>query len=255
MAVLRKLLTVLADALGDKSCFLCGAGLSGAYLREGICPGCLQKLAEEAALPCPLCGHPASGCLCGHTNLSPLHIFLDGRTWLAHTWYLPNGADRLTEKLLLTCKKKYSRTLSRHIARVMAEELSRILPPEKRKGWILTYAPRSSVGYARHGFDQCEEIVRIMGSLLEIPVQKLLVRVNGGIQKDMESAARREDNMADAFAALSVPYGCRILLFDDIITTGATMREAGQVLANAGAAAIFPVAYAKTMYTRRTPQL
>ena len=250
MAVLRKLLTALAEALGEKSCFLCGAALSGESLREGLCPDCLQKLAEEAALPCPLCGCPTSGCFCGHTNLSPLHIFLNDRTWLAHTWYLPDSPDRRTEKLLLTCKKKYSRTLSRHIAQVMAGELSRILPPEKRKGWILTYAPRSSVGYARHGFDQCEEIVRIMGSILGIPVQKLLVRVSGGIQKDMESAARREDNMADAFAALSVPDGCRVLLFDDIITTGATMRAAGKVLADAGAGAVFPLAYAKTVHPK-----
>jgi len=245
--VLQKLLHTLAGAVGEKRCSLCSTVLPPENLQDGLCRDCLQHLAEEASLPCPGCGNPVSACLCGNTGLSPLHIFLGDRTWLAHTWYCPDNPDRITEKLLLSCKRKYSYTLSCHIAKVMEADLAVLLPKEKRKDWILTYAPRSSGGYARHGFDQCEEIVRQMGRILGVPVQQMLRRTGGQEQKTMENAGQREANIADAFAAVRVPKGCRILLFDDIITTGATIRAAGHTLADAGAGAVFPLAYAKTM--------
>ncbi len=247
---IRQLLHTLAGIIGEKRCPLCSAVLPPDTLQDGLCPGCLAKLAEEASMPCPGCGNPVSSCLCGNTGLSPLHIFLGERTWLAHTWYCPDTPDRVTETLLLSCKRKYSYTLSCHIAKAMAADLAPLLPVEKRKNWILTYAPRSSGGYARHGFDQCEEIVRQMGAILGIPVRQMLRRTGGAEQKTMETTRQRETNIADAFEAVQVPKGCRVLLFDDIITTGATMRSAGHVLADAGAGAVFPLAYAKTVHPK-----
>lgn len=66
-------------------------------------------------------------------------------------------------------------------------------------------------------------------------------------QKKMTDAAARADNMADAFTPRRVPEGCRVLLLDDIITTGSTIRAAGNALVQGGATAVFPIAYATTM--------
>lgn len=245
---IQKLLLQAAGALGERCCPLCRTPLSGtAYL----CGSCLARLEEEAALPCGECGQPAADCRCPDSSLSPLPAFLAGQNRLFHTWYSHAGEDRLTEALLLSCKRKYSPALSAYIAGVMTDALAAVLPENARRGWILTYAPRSVRGFTDHGFDQCEEIVRRMGKALHIPVRRMLVRVSGGEQKTMKSAAGRTANIAGAFEAVRVPEGCRVLLFDDIITTGATMREAARVLAEAGAAAVFPLSFAKTMHTRR----
>lgn len=244
--LLYSLLLRAAGIVGDRYCPLCRTILQDKT--ASLCPACTDRLAKEAALPCQVCGHPASACTCPDSSLSPLPAYLDGRSWLAHTWYYHAGADRLTETLLLSCKRKYSPALSACIAGHMTDALGEILPKKSRGDWILTYAPRSLSGFAAYGFDQCEEIVRLMGKTLGIPVQRMLVRVGGGEQKSMESAERRAYNIAGAFEAVRVPAGCRVLLFDDIITTGATMREAGRVLADAGAAAVFPFAFAKTMH-------
>ncbi len=187
-------------------------------------------------------------------SLSPLPAFLsdgtESRTWLVHSWYHPvRGAetiDSATAALLLTLKRQYSPLLSAWIAHQLALSLAPYLLPEKRKDWILTYAPRSSTGYASHGFDQCAEIVGRLGAEMGIPVRKLLIRCGGEEQKHMTDASERSLNVSQAFMAKKVPEGCRVLLFDDIITTGATMREAGQILAYAGASCVFPLAFAKT---------
>ena len=245
--LLKDLLLRTAGAFGEHSCPLCREALSDSG--DSLCGTCLARLTEEASLPCAVCGHPTSSCRCPDSSLSPMPAFLAGRNWLAHTWYRHAGEDRLTENLLLSCKRKYSRTLSAYITACMTEELAYILPEDQRSQWILTYAPRSAAGFRKYGFDQCEEIVLQMGKSLHIPVRQMLVRVGGGEQKTMDSARSRKDNISGAFAPVRVPEGCRVLLFDDIITTGATIREAGRVLAEAGAAAVFPLSFAKTMHS------
>ncbi len=246
------LLRSLLSAMGEARCGVCHTAAAGA---DGLCPACVQQLREEEREPCPVCGETASACVCLQKNLSPLPTFLDDgfrtRTWLAHMWYHPLHGSETWEyastTLLLTCKKRYSPALYAWIAHAVAADLAPFLPPDERKAWILTYPPRSEAGYRKSGFDQCEEIVRLLGRELGIPVRKLLSRQGGGEQKAQQNAAARMDNMTNAFVPRRVPTGCRVLLFDDIVTTGATMREAGQTLLWAGAACVFPVTFAKTM--------
>ncbi len=252
MRNLASLLRLLLSAVGDARCALCHTAAAGA---DGLCPACIQRLREEEREPCLVCGEAAPLCRCPHMSLSPLPTFLSAgpatRTWLAHMWYHPiHGSEsweHASTTLLLTCKKRYSPALSAWIAHAVAADLAPFLPPDSRRDWILTYPPRSEAGYRRSGFDQCEEIVRLLGRELGIPVRRLLSRQGGAEQKSQLDAAARVDNMAGAFVPRRVPKGCRILLFDDIITTGATLQEAGQTLALAGAAGVFPVAFAKTM--------
>ncbi len=248
VSLLRKLLA----SVGDAPCGLCREAAAGS---DGLCPACIQKLRTEEREPCPVCGKAASACICAHLELSPLPVFLfDGshhRSWLAHMWYHPmhgsDACDHAATALLLNCKKRYSPILSAWIAHSVAADLAPLLPPEQRKDWLLTYPPRSAAGYRKYGFDQCEEIVRLLGRELGISVQKLLSRKGGAEQKTQQDAVSRANNISNAFAPHRVPKDCRVLLFDDIITTGATMREAAQTLALAGAACVFPVAFAKTI--------
>lgn len=262
MEPFKKNLSTLLSLIGDSECPICHTAMEKPL---SLCDDCLKKLTAEAKLPCPTCQKPASQCLCGRTNLSPMPIFLDGRTWLVHTWYRPVGSRdltegylRCTEPLVLTCKKRYVPAVFDYIAEQMAIDLTPLLPPEKRQGWFLTYPPRSDKGFQEYGFDQCEEIVCRLSRRLGIPVRRMLKRAGGGEQKKMTDATARSENMIDAFTPRRVPEGCRVLLFDDIITTGSTMREAGHVLVGAGAKAVFPIAYATTMNqyisNRRIPQ-
>lgn len=260
MDILHQLAVFILSVVSDPDCPVCRVPMQKPL---SICNDCLAKLTAEAALPCPDCGKPASQCLCGHMNLSPMPIFLSGRTWLAHTWYLPVGNQELdvgktymrcTEPLLLACKKRNNPALSGYIADRLAADLSPLLPPEKREGWYLTYPPRSEEGYQKYGFDQCEEIAKQLGKKLGIPVRRMLKRTGGAEQKKMTDIAARAANMVDAFTPRRVPAGCRVLLLDDIITTGSTIRAAGNALVQGGARAVFPIAYATTMNMNKKTQ-
>lgn len=262
MGILSHLWQTVGMALGEKHCPLCLVTLTAAEMSVGICTACQTTLTEEAALCCPHCGHSVTSCDCIGLDLSPVPTFLcrgnEKLSWLAHTWYVPARAElsdlhpeRRTEKLLLTCKTKQTPALARYIASEMAAELSPLLPRSVRRQWRITYPPRSSNGYTQNGFDQCEEIVRQLGEMLGIRTVSYLTRIGGSTQKSLKDSQMRYENMRNAFSVVQNPAGYSILLFDDILTTGATMRSAAHTLIQAGAKTVFPIAFAKTLYAHQ----
>ena len=80
---------------------------------------------------------------------------------------------------------------------------------------------------------------------MNLPVAPLLRRARKTKVQSLLSAQKREENLKGAFAleeGAELMAGQRILLVDDIATTGATLRECGAVLEQAGAsvaAAVF----------------
>ncbi len=98
------------------------------------------------------------------------------------------------------------------------------------------------------GFNQAEEIGRELSRTLDFPLYiDVLVRVkNTKPQVELRGAARTE-NVSGAFA-VQYPEKIRkkkILLLDDVFTTGATMEEAARVLKEAGAKQVFGVVAAR----------
>lgn len=93
--------------------------------------------------------------------------------------------------------------------------------------------------YARRGFNQSVEIARELSSLQGVPVKKVLKRIKMTSFQFHLSKELRKDNVKSAFLirkrkALEVK-GKRLLLIDDLCTTGATLVSAAKELYAAGA--------------------
>ena len=91
-------------------------------------------------------------------------------------------------------------------------------------------------------YDQVELIAREVGWQLGIPVQKLMRKTrNNRRQSGLRGKKARRKNVAGVYAPTDEAQiaGKRILLIDDIVTTGATLSEAAGVLKNAGAKAVY----------------
>lgn len=103
---------------------------------------------------------------------------------------------------------------------------------------LLSWAPVSDQRRRERGFDQAELLCREAGRVLEAPVLRTLTkRVHTPAQSGLNDAAMRAANVRGAY----VPFepdafrGKRILLIDDIVTTGSTLSECCRVLLTAGA--------------------
>ena len=100
----------------------------------------------------------------------------------------------------------------------------------------------------KRGFNQAEVLAQIIGERLGIRVlPDLLVRTKRTMPQKELSAAERLKNLSGAFAAgASHPEIRRILLVDDIYTTGSTIEACSRVLRSAGAECIYFVVICMT---------
>lgn len=107
---------------------------------------------------------------------------------------------------------------------------------------LLTWVPVSSARRRKRGYDQVELIAQAVAKELGVPLTKTLKKTrNVPPQSGIHGAAARKANILGAYAPISPPMlkGKRILLLDDIITTGATVSECARVLQTAGAKEVF----------------
>ncbi len=102
---------------------------------------------------------------------------------------------------------------------------------------IITCVPISDAGFAKRGFDQSRLIAEELSKLSGIPFAPLLERPGEGrIRTSGRNYAQRASMSRFRAADRSVDIrGARILLVDDIFTTGSTLNECAGLLLDAGA--------------------
>ena len=108
---------------------------------------------------------------------------------------------------------------------------------------VLTWVPTTRERRTARGHDQAETLARFMGRSLGVPVRKLLVRETTGHQTGQSRESRL---VGVSLRARSLNTPTTILVVDDVVTTGATMRIAKQALCLAGAVRVVCAAVAAT---------
>ena len=114
---------------------------------------------------------------------------------------------------------------------------------------FVTWVPCSRRRRWQRGFDQAELLARALARELEAEVRPTLLKVrHNPPQSRTKSASARRANVLGVYRILpGAPVsGAKILVVDDIITTGATLSACGQVLRLAGAADLVCAAIAAT---------
>jgi len=116
---------------------------------------------------------------------------------------------------------------------------------EKIKDWdidVIIPVPLHHLKKAERGYNQSLYIAKGIGEELRIKVGSLIIKRKRFTQSQTTmNKEEREANIKDAFSmrGKSVIAGKNILLVDDVITTGATIKECGKVLLETGANKVF----------------
>ena len=240
----KRLSARILDLLFPPHCPICGAG-SG---KDGcLCPDCLKKYASEQKERCPVCLKTAADCVCGLAGVS--RTFLGDKRTVALAFYHPHGTGgtRVTERLIRIFKKRYDRSLTNLFARDISGKLLLLMKAsgEDPGEWIVTFPPRSSENRHKYGFDQGEAATKSISRYTGIPWMKTLRRSGGDEQKELGRGERELNSESLRLARRADVNGRKIVLFDDIITTGSTVRSATDLLTDAGAECVFPVCIAR----------
>jgi ComF family protein len=140
--------------------------------------------------------------------------------------------DDIARSLVLALKLRGRREAARHLAAGMAERIWTAGSDVDALVWI----PGRRADIRRRGFDHATAIAQELSSLLGIPSRPALLRTGDRTDQTGLGAKQRRANLAGAFIAAGVPP--RVAIVDDVMTTGATLGEAGRTLRRAGAAYI-----------------
>jgi ComF family protein len=122
------------------------------------------------------------------------------------------------------------------LAQPLGEYLSRALPLDERFDAIVAMPLHWRRRFER-GFNQAALLARQVARRRKIPVLNVVRRVRATRTQTGLTNAKRRDNVSGAFRARrGRPLeGLRILLVDDVMTTGATADECARALLGAGA--------------------
>jgi predicted amidophosphoribosyltransferase len=106
----------------------------------------------------------------------------------------------------------------------------------------VVWAPTSDARRRSRGFDQAELLARAVGRRLRLPCRRTLRRVSAVAQTGRSLAARLDGPVFAATGTVST----RVLLIDDVVTTGATLSAAARALRAAGAWQVHGLVLART---------
>ncbi len=127
-------------------------------------------------------------------------------------------------------RRDYAYTLALLMAQAYVRQ-RRDLPPCD----AVTWTPVSFLRGFSRGYDQSRLLAAELGKLLKLPVLPTLrKRRHTPRQSGIEDPGKRAENVRGVYAAREPGEGRHILLADDVVTTGATLREAAAVLEAAG---------------------
>jgi ComF family protein len=129
------------------------------------------------------------------------------------------------------------RRAARPMAAMIAQRVGRI------DADLITFVPASRASTAERGFNTARELARALAPAVG-------VRCAGALEKTRETSdqaalgrTERRRNLAGAFRAR--PVGGRIVLVDDVMTTGATADGCARALKEAGAREVIVVTFAR----------
>lgn len=113
----------------------------------------------------------------------------------------------------------------------------------------VTWVPVSKRRLRKRGYDQCRLLAEQLAPKLGIPCVPLLAKTRDNpTQNKLKSDGERDENVRNVFTVPepTLVRGQKILLIDDILTSGATIREASRELLNAGADGVDCVVLARS---------
>lgn len=222
---MARLLDFIKELLLPARCTVCGAEPEE---KDGrlLCRVCRNRYENERHSRCGVCHRFYDECDCRPQFASP-YI---GR-YLAVTYY---QEGRVSGKLLLAAKDHANKKLNVFLAKQMASVLrAHGICPE-----VVTYVPCSSESYRKRGFDHGKQLAKALSAELGVPMENCLLKKRGKEQKMLDAAKRLANSKSSIRArkgAAEKIKGKRVLLVDDIMTTGASSLVASVHLDEMGA--------------------
>jgi ComF family protein len=231
MIALRKFepLEAAVSLLYPPVCTICGGNVrAGEYL----CNRCEATAVRIVAPFCQKCSEPFEGSITSEftcANCAHRTIYFDATV----SAYRGRGIVRQ-----IIHEFKYGRQI--HLRHLVARWLHAALDDERLRGSrfdIIVPVPLHATRLRERGFNQASLLAALLSAQTSISSKPLLERIRYTTTQTALDRSERMENLHNAFRLRKNAdvRGLRVLLIDDVLTTGSTLSECARVLKRAGA--------------------
>lgn len=240
--MLKPFIAAALDVFFPPLCHVCRTFIPAAGELH-ICRDCRELMPQIMAPLCVVCGVPFAGAghdhICGSCSISAPR-YDAARAALAY-----EGASR---DLIHAFKYRNKTHLRRPLALLIIEGLSEFI--RSRRPDLIMPVPLHRKKLSSRGFNQAVLLGEILSLRLQIPLDRRNLRRIRWTEPQVNlTAGDRRANVKGAFAIhqSALAKGCRVLLVDDVLTTGSTAEECGRVLTAAGASDVTVITVARAL--------
>jgi len=233
--LIKKIINFFLDLLFPIECVGCQKE------NTWLCKECFKKINLNLKNFCPFCGKPARmGCICQQCLIhSPLkNIFIA-------SFYKEKILKQTIHTFKYQCIRDLAKPLSKIIINFLYQSKLNLLFDNS---YFLVPISLHRKRLFERGFNQSELLVQIIAQEFKIPVlNNVLKRKYDTRSQTKLKEKERRKNIKNAFICIQpkIIKNKNIILFDDILTTGSTLKEAANVLKKSGAKKIFGLILAK----------
>lgn len=214
MSLRERLLTALFPA----RCVFCGAVIpQGTF----ACPACAEKAPRVEEPVCMHCGRGKAFCTCRH------------HTYAFSACAVPYYYENVVKQGLARYKFYGHPRAANGFAAFALPTVQRLM--ESRTIDLVTAVPLSRRGLRKRGYNQSERYGRALAAFLMLPYAETLQKPFDTKPQHTCGGIERWGNVFGAFTVSADVRDKRLLLADDILTTGATLNECARILLLAGA--------------------
>ena len=216
--IARDALTAAARLIYPLGAQCMGCGLLCGFEGEWLCPECRMALAER------------------WIGASPPPAGLEGAAY-AYAYAGPAGG--------MVRNLKYRGV--RRLAEVMCPDMVRaygFLTPTGAD--LVVPVPMHRARLRQRGFNHAELLARGVAEAVGLPCENALLRARNTVQQARLSEAERRSNLDNAFGLIQDVRDRRVLLVDDVCTTGTTARACADTLRAGGAASVYLLCFARS---------
>lgn len=231
---MNKLLRYAVDLIFPPRCSVCG---EVTLIGTEVCDSCIEELRSQfdSLSLCSRCGKPADSCVCRNlTSLSGCISVFEYR----------RDTVMLFEKLKHDIESPAAAQLAKLMAaRFYSSNFSDL------KFDCITYVPSNADKVSAKGFDHARRLAEQLSKHINIPCFAPPIEQNSDYrtQHSLNRLERIENANLGYTASDAKGIVGRVLLVDDIITTGATLERCAQLLISCGASSVFCITAASTL--------
>ncbi len=234
-------LTAVTEALLPGLCPHCDQPLPGGD--RGLCAICWASMVPRAGTACPQCGTPTDD-----GTEECLHCI--GKPPPQRATVIWGEHDGVLRTVVVSLKHRgrddFAHPLGVRLAAVISAQ------PWVRSIDVVSSVPSHSLRRMHRPWTASELLAIVVARRLELPSQRLLKR-HGMRRQTGRSRAHRLKLPGGSFSAARRARGLRVLLIDDVTTTGTTVRRAAEALGRAGAKHVYCAIAAHAPDPRRFP--